>query len=105
MDKPAAFDPDIFMLSKADIIYAVQKVKTRWRQNQGGNRIFLYGMTLFEYGLKAVPEDQLTAVWSAILKVMNHLVELNALARMRGEYPKARDMIDTAVDRMGKEGF
>lgn len=102
---PDKFDPDIFMLSKDDILYAVGKVKDRWHQNKRANFIFIHGMTLFEFGLKAVPEAQLTAVWGAILQVMNHLVELNALARMRGEFPKARDMIDAAVDRLDKKGF
>ena len=101
----AEFDPDALNLSKDDILYAVGKIKARWKKNPKANFVLIHGITIFKFGIMAVPEGQLVAVWRAMLDVMNRTVEQNALCRMRGEYPKARAMIDKAVDDLEDREF
>lgn len=101
----AEFDPDALELSKADILYLINAIKDHWSQNRRANWVIIQGITVFKYGIMAVPEGQLTAIWGAALKVMNRILQQNALKRMRGEFPKAREMIDSALADLKKEGF
>jgi hypothetical protein len=80
-----AFDPDMLVLTKQEIVEFCDRVLEKWNKNPKANTQNIMAMNAVKMSVLWTDEDSLKAIWSEILKWAFTLLYKNAISQTKEE--------------------
>jgi len=104
MDKDKIlFDPDKFNITKAQMIMIFGAIEKRWTKSKFQklkNAKYVIALEATKLAISWTDEEVLRQIWKDIIFGFNTLIRLNDEARMRGEYPDMKDLLDITLKKL-----
>jgi len=72
-NKNLSFDPDVFVLTKKDVLKILDKIETRWKKNASANLPLLMELKGAKFYFRIKSDESIRKLWSEILTEFNEI--------------------------------
>jgi hypothetical protein len=73
-DEHLRFDPDIFVLTKNDVLKILDRIEARWKKNQTANLPLLMELKGAKFYFRIKSDEAIQRLWGEILNEFNEII-------------------------------
>ena len=94
------FDPDEIVFTKPIMRDLINAVIARWKNSDTKHRTQIMALEAFRVSLRFQTDASIAEVVKSIIEMVNEMQMLNAMLKLKKEYPSTRELADLAIQKI-----